>query len=303
MNSILSTESPDSDSWPLWVALFLAAALGFLSFKDLPAPRAQAVTPASLGYFRIIQGQGRVKRSNELLWEPIVANRRLFYGERVLIGPDSRAVMILADGSQLSLEESTQIDFSPEARITEGRVRRIPAPDGDSFRFKLQNRLYEATPDASFRVSLDEIAVVGGSLRFEEGQTRYQIREGEEISLKKSDLIAIRRSSFTLQSPKSGEELVVEPFGEIKFSWKVDPTISANSPLELEVAGDPSFTEEKRSLRIGATHPPLENVSAVMHLPPLATKRDPSKLFWRVRALNSDQVSASEWFTVRSNAR
>ncbi len=303
MNSILSTESPDSDSWPLWVALFLSIILGAYAFNGLPSYPDQALTHASLGYWRVIQGEGRVKRPDESFWEPAVANRRIFSGERLQLGPDSRAVISLADGSTLSLEERAEIEFSSNVRLIAGRMRRIPAPGDDSFRFKVQDRLYEATSDAAFQVSEDEITVAGGSLQFEEGQRRFKIREGEEISLKKAGLIAIRRSSFTLQAPKPGEELVIEPFGAIKFSWKVDPTISANSPLELEVATNPNFTEGKRSLRIGATHPPLENVSATMNLPSLAVKRDPSKLFWRVRALNSDQVSTSEWFTVRSNAR
>lgn len=243
-------------------------------------------------------GDVRSRRPTERFWDKLASQSRLMPGFELQTLEDSHTTLRLSGGSELRMEEKTGIRFMESSRIEfqRGKVRRTGSEASAKLEMRAGDRVISFSPEADFSVSRSLIALTSGKASFSEEGTAYELREGEEIAFSQGKSPKIRRSAFALQQPKSAEEISLESYGALKFRWKMDPNVSADNPLELEISSDPRFESDVKSLRIGATHPPLENVVATIHLP--ATKA-PRKFFWRVRALSRAQMSSIESFSLR----
>ena len=84
---------------------------------------AASATPQAVAMVQVVNGTLRVRRSGARSFKIIAPRQKLYAGDVVRTGPQSRAVLRMSNGNQLQLSARTTLEVLPPVTLDEATAR------------------------------------------------------------------------------------------------------------------------------------------------------------------------------------
>lgn len=266
----------------------------------------QPKTPSSGARLVRVEGDVRIKRTGQFLWEPATERDELKTGDQIRTGPEGSVQLVYFDDTVVTLSPGTLIEVRGLFRDQTRRTQRVSehmawgqlsAQTQEVSGFEsihevtTQDASLEARKATEFRVRQDqgssraEVETTRGSVKLAAGDQKIEIGEAVRVSLDGARVVERTKllESPRLAAPPDQKTFLASANEPVELSWTA---VELASGYRLQVSDRPTFS--------GAPDPDrkLAGTSFLLKKPGSGT------FYWRVVALDK-AGREGQWSDVR----
>ncbi len=241
-------------------------------------------------------GDVRIKRSGQFMWEPATERTMLSMGDQIRTGSNGSAQLIFFDGTMMTVQPGTLLEIRELYRDSERREHRVSerlkwgslkastqetAGVRGVHEVSTSSAAVRAEHDAEFLVAHDrekgrsEVTALRGAVRLQTSEDEVTLNESTRVTLSKGRVVETTNvlAPPLLKDPPDQRTFLAPRESQVRLSWL---RLDRAEYYHLQVSERPMFS--RSSVEIDAVR------SEQTTLPPLS----PGSYYWRVAGIDAN---------------